>query len=666
MTFTNRFRVSTIATASPSKVRGQRGVALFITLLLLSIVSLLGLAMMLSVNSDMMINGYYGNYRSSFYAADSGLTVARQALLNNIQTNVNLNPCTAWGSTAATGCTSDPLSGMNGSTLIASLKSTYSNFTSYNPGGSWPASFIIADNGTVCQNGLAPATGSPSTTVNGSGLVTAYTYTFNYTLCATGRAQSLQQVLVKENGSFIVGVQAQTSTSQKVQASFASFGAFIDNFSPCQAQLVAGTITGPAFTNGAWNWGTGGSYIYTDPVGQSDAKASYWFGSTCQQVAASSDTYGGQTVKPTFQQGFNLGQPAVTLPANDFSQQWAVLDGIGCGEGGSTCGSSTPPAPTNANLNSYLSNINGTAYPTGGTSSGVYLPYCKTKSASCSNPMTVTGGGIYVQGNASIVLKTGTDTASPPNLTQIYQITQGSTVTTVTTNIGANTTTIASGTTTTTLTGVPENLSTGTASPATMLYVNGTITGLSGSAQGVAAVQNYSQITIAAASNIDITGDLLYAKEPVTENTTDSLIAGNNYNQVLGIFTSGGDINLSSSYSNGNLETDASLAAINSACTSSSSSSSCGFSTSGNTHSSCGGDNICTWTIVGGRIESNAHSVSINAANTYFDRRFTSVAGFAPPWFPSTSLPEVDITNALPPTVTATQPQRLSWVSYPQ
>lgn len=84
----------------------------------------------------------------------------------------------------------------------------------------------------------------------------------------------------------------------------------------------------------------------------------------------------------------------------------------------------------------------------------------------------------------------------------------------------------------------------------------------------------------------------------------------------------------------------------------------CGFATGS------GGVNV--WTIVGGRIESNAHSVSISQGNTYFDRRFTSKPGFAPPWFPSTSLPAVDIMNAQAPLVTPSQPQRLSWVTYPQ
>lgn len=409
-------------------------------------------------------------------------------------------------------------------------------------------------------------------------------------------------------------------------------------------------MTGPMFTNGAWQFGTQGAYIFTGPVGQANANADYWYGGNCIQSPTSNYTHNGQLIKPTFQGGFNLGQPTAPLPPNDFSQAWAVLDGKGCGEGSSTCGSSSPPSPTNTNLNAALNNISGVAYPTNGASSGVYLPYC-TGGASCTNPNTVTGGGIYVKGNAAVQLSIGTDTGSNP--TQIYTITQGSTVTTITTNIAANTTTVQSGSTTLTLTGVPQNLTGSSPQPGTMLYVDGTISSLSGPGQGQPAVQDGSQITITASSNINITGDVIYKHEPVTQNNADTLIPGNDYNQVLGIFTATGNINLSTSYSNNNLQVDGSLAAIGQNCASNS----CGFTVSGY---------INTFNNVGGQIQSNIFSANMNSENTYFDGRFNSRAGFAPPWFPSTTLPTIDVVNALPPLVIASQPQRLTWVTSPQ
>src|SRR5271167_1065135 len=66
--------------------KDEAGVALVITLLLLTVMSILGLAMVLTVGSDMMVNGYYRNYRGSFYAADSGLNIARQVMTNQVVT----------------------------------------------------------------------------------------------------------------------------------------------------------------------------------------------------------------------------------------------------------------------------------------------------------------------------------------------------------------------------------------------------------------------------------------------------------------------------------------------------------------------------------------------------------------------------------------------------
>ena len=670
----------------------ESGIALLTTLMLLILFSILGLAMAVTTNSDMMINGYYGSFRGSFYAADSGLNIARAQLVNNLSGQVNMTPCTGWvtGSPAA-GCTSAPMPSNAASTALSYLTTTYGSFTSLNAGqaaNSWLGSFTIA-NGSTCTNSVALASGYPTTTQNAAGQNNSYTYQYTYTLCSVGRAQNTQQSETQETGSVTINIQAQTSTSNSVTVSFSAFGAFINNFAQCSAPLVYGTMTGPAFTNGQWNFGSGGSYIFTDPVGQAASTADYIFSSGfgfggpsppscggnsgCDCQAASSDSWNGQTIAPTFQAGFNLSQPTVALPSNDFSQQWAVLDGVGCGEGGSTCGVSTPPAPTATNFNAYLKNINGTDYPTTGASSGVYIPYCTTDCATypppvsgTNTPNTVLGGGIYIEDSSNVTtnisLSLGTDTNNNPTQTYtISQINGGTTTTTaITLDISANTTTIHQTSPTSktiTLTGVPRNLVGSTPTEGAMLYVDGTINSLSGPGQGQASLQDYYATTIAANGSIDVTGDLVYNHEPVTLNTSDTLIPANNFNQVLGLFTANGDVVFSSGYSNHDLEVDASLAAINSSCTASSSSSQCGIATSGHT--------ISTLTVVGGRIESNAHSVSINTANTYFDRRFTQ-AGFAPPWFPSTSVPQSDITNAGTPLVTASQPQRLSWVTYPQ
>ncbi len=48
----------------------------------------------------------------------------------------------------------------------------------------------------------------------------------------------------------------------------------------------------------------------------------------------------------------------------------------------------------------------------------------------------------------------------------------------------------------------------------------------------------------------------------IPNTPADTLIPGNNNGQALGIFTANGDIQMSNSQANGNLEIDASLASI--------------------------------------------------------------------------------------------------------
>jgi hypothetical protein len=663
--------------------------------LLLILLSILGLTMAVTANSDMLINSYYGSYRGSFYAADSGLNIARAAMINTIKGAVTMTPCLGWGPTGATGCTeamaTGPLDGASAATLaqnyISGGTSPYRTFGSLNAGqaaNSWPANFMIPATITNCTTSVTfPTSGTtnPQVLTTTGSLATSYQYTFNYTLCAMGRTQGLQQVATKESGNLIVTVTAGAPSGDPTPTSFSSFGKFTLNFAECQGALVTGTITGPLWTNGSWNFGTG-SYTFTDPVSQADPKASYWFGSHCDLKDAPSDTYNGQTSAPTFQAGFNRNQPAATIPPNDYVQQWAVMDGVGCGEGGTTCGVTPPPYPTNAQLNAALKKIDGTSYPTGGASSGVYLPYCTTTCTNGNPPATypantLYGGGIFVEGDASIQLQLGTDGPPLNNPTQVYTITQTSsggcghrgscgggsnTTTTVTVNINANTTTIQqSGVTTRVLTGVPMNKAIGTPREGVMLYVDGTITGLSGppgqSNQGVASIQDNYGTTISANGDIKITGDLKYKTEPVTLDTNDTLVPNADHNQVLGIYTANGNIVITSPYTNNNLETDASLAAIAQPCPGGSSS--CGFETVS------GGVN--KWSIVGGQIQTNVHSVSISQRNTYFDRRFTSrTDGFAPPWFPTTTVPGSAISGTPSQPKVQSTTQRLTWVTWPQ
>jgi hypothetical protein len=311
----------------------------------------------------------------------------------------------------------------------------------------------------------------------------------------------------------------------------------------------------------------------------------------------------------------------------------------------------------------HLNTVTGSAYPISGIGgNGVYLPYTGSVTGGTA---TLTGGGILVQGDASITLSTATSSGGIPQ--QVYKIIQGSGSSAVTTTVtitpnanppsagvyGQGTTVVSqqtgSGATTTytAINGVPviETSPGVITGDATMLYVNGNITGLTGPSSG-AAIQNYSNVTVTAADNITITGNILYATEPV--NSSDALTS--NYAQAgtLGIFTAGtgcsgstcGDINLAVPTSGQNLEIDASIACI-------SSTNSGGLINTGNA--------INTLTIVGGRIQNTIQSINASTRNVLFDQRYAN-GSVAPPWFPSTTITPTQ------PTVTPNI-QRVSWIN---
>jgi hypothetical protein len=478
-----------------------------------------------------------------------------------------------------------------------------------------------------------------------AGFSAVVNYSFPYTITAIGQSIANEQQIVEDAGSLVVTATFDTSAAFK--QSFAGWGMFIDQWPECSGStLVPGTISGPVFTNGAWTFGNGGSYTFTGKVG-SVSPTFGWQAGNCTQSA----TYPQPGFSTTFQSTVTLGANAVPLPANDFNQKEAVVDGLG-----------NQGNVTNAQMSAALKTTNGTVYPAAGTTNpGVYMPYTNTSSTSCPQPPCMTGGGIYVEGNANSVLLS----AANPTIggavhnQQVFTITQGSpaTTTTITVDLTSNTTTMASqigsgAVTTTTINGVPDNLSGTTPSEATMLYVNGSINSLSGPSSG-AAIANGSAVTIDAGNgnNMTVTGNLTYATEPVTMTQNqipgtpaDTLIPGNNSGQVLGLFTAGGNIQMSVPTSGQNLEIDASIATIVQ-------NGSGGLVNTGNS--------INNLTIVGGRIQNTIQNIGATTRNVWFDQRFAQ-GGFAPPWFPSTTLTPTN-TNAI--TNVTSSVQRTQWLA---
>ena len=407
----------------------SRGMALVTTLLLLSLMVAMTLAMVIAVTSDSLITRYYRNFRASFYAADSGLNVARQYMLDQLEANI---------STGSIAPNTAPIQNLPGSlsNITSSVTTLYgpsgaASNRSLNGGqgaGSWPGSFQVTSVtlGSGAANGYYTCYTKGSTTNNTScsspsGNPTEFYYTVPYTLTAVGQSLANEQTTIVDSGNLQINVPVAPGSNT---LSFSAWGTFLDQYAECSTPFAPGTLTGPFFTNGAWTFEPG-SYTFTGSVGSVSSTFGYYYGNgNCQESANPSYKKNGTTIAPSFQDGYKLGQAAVALPQNDFNQKEAVLDGLG----------NSSESPTSATMSAVLKNVNGgTPYPSGGTTNnGVYLPYTTSNG---TNQMT--GGGIYVEGNASSVVLAATTPSSGPqkghNLQVItIQQTSGGTTTTTT------------------------------------------------------------------------------------------------------------------------------------------------------------------------------------------------------------------------------------------
>jgi hypothetical protein len=576
---------------------------LVLTLLILTLVTALSLAMVISFSSQTLIGFYYRNYRAAFYAADSGLNIARQQAGAQLQAAMPTVFALPPGNAAA-------CAPVNNVTVAG----TYTNPTSLNintAAQSWNEQFKLTN---VIVNPVVP----PLPGVN------KYTCTYTYDITSVGSAHGNEQQTVEETGQISVVVDGPSTPTN---LSFSYFGAFVDKYPGGTGPLVPGTMTGPMFTNDAWEFMAAippwtAPYIFTDPVGQHLSQVDYWDSGWGQHWSSGTSWgSGANLVAPTFDQGLQLNQPKVVLAPNSFNQLEAVVDGNG------TAWAASPPASTAAGL-SVLQNLSGTNYASG-TTTGVFMNK-GSSAAACgtTTPPCIAGGGFYVEGTADVQLIPSGNTA------QVYKITQSGVLTTITVDPGSPaaglnpaippTTTIASGGTTQVLNGVP--FDTVTSQPSTMVYVDGTMY-FHGPGEGLGAIQDNAMITLTANGDAIATGDVLYKTEPVTV-PLDTLVPGVG-NQVLGIYTGSGSFITQDTQADQNIQVDGSIATI-----------------LPGQPPNCDGHNggqlsyghINTINNVGGMIQSCIYGADVNAENTWFDRRFTARPGFAPPWFPQTSL----------------------------
>lgn len=624
-----------LPTSCPCPLRsdkaGQRGVALVLTLLILTLVTALSLAMVISFSSQTLIGGYYRNYRGAFYAADSGLNIARQQVMAEIIPSVPAAFVLPPTGNAPVAC---------GTVGAITIGADYANPTTLNTGtaaNSWKENFKITN--------FTP--GTPQASPIG---VNQYGCSIGYTITSVGTALGSEQQTITETGNVTFNVSGAAATNA---VSFAYFGAFVDIYPQGIGPLVPGTMTGPMFTNIAWEFMANqppwmAPYIFTDPVGQVQSQVDYWDTGWGQHwVAGPSYGSGANLIAPTFQAGLQLNQTAVPLPTNNFNQVEAVLDSKG------NLWPTTETAAQETTAIGVLQNLGGQTYATTGGAQGIYFnkgTTTGTTTGTCpagTPTPCVAGGGFYVEGGADVQLIPSGATA------QVYKITQSGVTTTITidpaANGGVGTTVISNSSGSQTLNGVPmDTLSTPQA--ATMVYVNGTMT-FHGPGEGLGAIQDNAMITLTANGDVIATGDVIYKTEPVTIPQDTLIPAAANMNQVLGIYTANGNFITADTQADQNIEIDGTIATISA------------DESANNCASGKGGQlsygHINTINNVGGMAQSCIYGADVNAENTWFDRRYTARPNFAPPWFPSTT---ITTGGALPTNTTLPQANRVQWL----
>jgi hypothetical protein len=644
--------------------QGNRGIALIMTLLLLSLFTVMTLSMVIATTSDTLIDGYYRNARGSFYGADSGVNAVRQALLNDLYNN-NLPA----GYVPSHGAPSLTIGSAFPSDITSAFGSSYTSILgspSSSSSASWPGTFEL----NTSSSSLTMTPSTANSALCNAGSTTAITttitctYNYNYHIVVDGQSRSGEVNVVEEYGTIPYVVNMVAVASPPVPLS--SWATLLNSYAICSGAFVPGTMSGKMFSNDSWNFGTAGKYIFGGNVGAHDADVGYMYSDgTCDQSSSSSDSHGGTTINPTFSGGLSVGQPVVALPTDTFSQEQAVLDGAGLNSAGQPCGAGGAACtqPTSAALAAVLQTSAGTAYSSSATT-GVFLPYNKTTKTLNLNSTTGAFGGIYVQGNvAQMTLTASTAVIGTTTYqTQVTTIVQGSTTTTVTVALPLTPGSPSTGFTRIQdsssndsgwMAGSPSNLTVSPQTEGLMVYVTGNIssnpstntpTGLSGPSSGP-AIQNGSGVTITSGGTISITGNLTYATEPVSLSVADTAVSPAPTN-VLGIYTNGGNIQLQPPTNVSTLEIDASIATING-----SSGSSYGIQATWNT--------ITNVNIVGGRVQNQAlNGSSVGARNIYYDTRFAN--GFSPPWFPATFIAGATTESATPATPVA---NRTSWVN---
>ncbi len=273
----------------------------------------------------------------------------------------------------------------------------------------------------------------------------AWDFPYDFLIRSTGTASGQTRTVVIE-GDFTVQVQRDN---------FAKYALFTNHQSLPNGTSVWFTdrtdFAGPLHTNDRFNFALNPSGVFDGAVVQHQQTARFYnFG---WPILLDADANGNRDV-PTFNAGFTRGASTVSLSSPSDQQ-----DMIDQASGGQTF-----------------------------SNNGIYLP-------SSGGSLT---GGIYVKGNATVTLSVDASDR------QVYTITQGGTTREITVDDTLNQTTVTDPGTgnSTTYTGLPD----GVDDVGTIVYVDGTVTGIGGT------VAPHEEVTVAGTDDIVISDNLRYSQ----------------------------------------------------------------------------------------------------------------------------------------------------------
>ena len=556
-------RVSLAASdiTSANRADDQRGMALIGVLLIMSLLLMLGLAVTFTSLSDKSITSNFKNLTSGFYAAEAGVNNLHRLLRDDkfVLASLPDPPRISVGRPT-----------LNPDEFITAAEKAFSTSETFPNNAAYKTKIKILDIQVPYPAGdIDPAHASNRVKLINPmyprlGQVEPYSVSYQLESVGEGISGLNGAVTLVEEGIVNFNLLVKAECGGLRVGTFAEFALFTDKFDPYNPEgpfIYQGLGLGDRFagrihTNerfGFWSLADGADApTFRGYVTQAYRSASYYRhagGMPPPPVDADSDMVDGVLVAPKFLAGFDRGVDPIPPTANAFDQARAVLDGGYALSGG---------PPTNGELHTALraagdltTPLPDPADPTSTTPAlprGVYLP---------TDGESFSGSGIYVMGDADKVQLS----ADPSGDRQVIKITQGNQVTTIVIDVAAATTTIDAGNGTKTLRGIPKDRSIvekGNRSAAS-LYVRGDVKSLFGpgrdaKGQPIPAIDSNFAVTVTAGGmangdsrvpvsggSITLTGDLTY-ETPVVDS------AGNPINQdannVLGIFASGGNINI--------------------------------------------------------------------------------------------------------------------------